>query len=157
MTASILQQFLALSSGIIYSWQWLLKKWEAISREKNSSIYLKDFTDLDFFFSLFSFSLSNACFTSSVTQGICCTLSANRFVGSETPKHNDFDQFWKFKFYFKHFHRNTQFLSFDGPSNYLYFAKLKFLLVLFEKIPSFVCLVFKVENKWILRLQNLFS
>ena len=27
-------------------------KWEVISWEKNSSIYVKDFTDLDFFFSL---------------------------------------------------------------------------------------------------------
>ena len=27
------------------------------------------------------------------------------------------------------------------------FAKLKFSPALFEKIPSFVCLVFKIENK----------
>ena len=31
-------------------------------------------------------------------------------------------------------------------------AKLKFSPALFEKIPSFVCLVFKNENKWILKL-----
>ena len=37
------------------------------------------------------------------------------------------------------------------------FAKLKFSPALFEKIPSFVCLVFKIENKWILKLQNMFS
>ena len=41
------------------------KKWEVISRLKNSSIYLKDFEDLDlffyFFFFVFSFSLRNAC------------------------------------------------------------------------------------------------
>ena len=37
------------------------------------------------------------------------------------------------------------------------FVKLKFSLVLFEKIPSFVCLEFKIENKLILKLQNLFS
>ena len=37
------------------------------------------------------------------------------------------------------------------------FAKLKFSPVLFQKIPSFVCLVFKIEDKWILKLQNLFS
>ena len=37
------------------------------------------------------------------------------------------------------------------------FAKLKFFPALFEKIPSFVCLVFKIENKLILKLQNLFS
>ena len=38
-----------------------------------------------------------------------------------------------------------------------FFAKLKFSSALFEKIPSFACLVFKIENKWILILQNLFS
>ena len=37
------------------------------------------------------------------------------------------------------------------------FAKLKFPPALFEKIPLFVCLVFKIENKVILKLQNLFS
>ena len=37
------------------------------------------------------------------------------------------------------------------------FSKLNFSPALFEKIPSFVCLVFKIENKWILKLQNLFS
>ena len=37
------------------------------------------------------------------------------------------------------------------------FAKLKFSPALFEKLLSFVCLVFKIENKWILKLQNLFS
>ena len=37
------------------------------------------------------------------------------------------------------------------------FAKLKFSPTLFEKVPSFVCLVFKIENEWILKLQNLFS
>ena len=36
------------------------------------------------------------------------------------------------------------------------FAKLKFFLALFEKIPSFVCLEFKIENKWILRLKICF-
>ena len=37
------------------------------------------------------------------------------------------------------------------------FAKLKFSPALFEKILSFVCLVFKIENKYILKLQNLLS
>ena len=37
------------------------------------------------------------------------------------------------------------------------FAKLKFSTALLEKIPSFVCLVFKIENKSILKLQILFS
>ena len=38
-----------------------------------------------------------------------------------------------------------------------FFAKSKFPSALFEKIPSFVCLVFKMENKYILILPNLFS
>ena len=50
---------------------------------------------------------------------MCCTLS-NCFVGSETPKHKAFDQFWKFNFPFKHFPSNTRSLSFDRSSNYLY-------------------------------------
>ena len=37
------------------------------------------------------------------------------------------------------------------------FAKLKFSPPLFERIPSFFCLVLKIGNKWILKLQNLFS
>ena len=37
------------------------------------------------------------------------------------------------------------------------FAKLKFSPALFQKIPSFVSLVFQIGNKWILKLQNLFS
>ena len=36
------------------------------------------------------------------------------------------------------------------------FAKLTFPPALFEKIPSFFCLVFKTENKWMLKLLNLF-
>ena len=37
--------------------------------------------------------------------------AANRFVGSETPKHNAFHQFWNFKFYYEHFpRRNSNFL-----------------------------------------------
>ena len=35
----------------------------------------------------------------------------------------DLDQFWKFKFHFDHFPRNTWFLSFDGPTNYFYLFK----------------------------------
>ena len=49
--------------------------------------------------------------------------SVNRFVGSEAPKQNVFDQFWKFKFHFEHISRSTQFLSFDWPTNYLYLFK----------------------------------
>ena len=37
------------------------------------------------------------------------------------------------------------------------FAKLEFFAALSQKIPSFVCFVFKIENKQNLKLQNLFS
>ena len=60
-------------------------------------MYLKDFTDLDFFLSFFCFIFfffHKYVLTLSVTQTV--------FVGSETTKHNDFDQFWKFKFHFEH-------------------------------------------------------
>ena len=36
------------------------------------------------------------------------------------------------------------------------FVELKFSPALLEKIPSIVCLVFKIENEWILKLQILF-
>ena len=37
------------------------------------------------------------------------------------------------------------------------FAEWKFFPAFFENIPSFVCLVLKIENEWILKLQNFFS
>ena len=120
MTASVLQQLLASYFAIIYSWQ-------LSSSENNSSIYLKYFTDLDFFFSNFFscfFIFFDKClFTLSVTQSVCCNLSSQPFCCLETPKHNTFDQFWKFKSHFEHFPRNTRLLSFEGPSNYLYLFK----------------------------------
>ena len=38
-----------------------------------------------------------------------------------------FDQFWKFKFHFENFPRNTSFLSFAGPTNYLHLFNLFYL------------------------------
>ena len=49
--------------------------------------------------------------------------AGNLFVGSEIPKRNDVDEFWKLKFHSEHFPRNARFLSFDGPSNYFYLLK----------------------------------
>ena len=66
MTASILQQLLALYFAFISSWQ-LSSSEQILVGKRNSTIYLKDFTDLDF--------------------------STTRFVGLEIPKHNAFDQF----------------------------------------------------------------
>ena len=57
MTAFVLQQLLALYFEIIYSSQ-LSSFGTPLVGKKISSINLKDFTDLDFFF---SFSLTNAC------------------------------------------------------------------------------------------------
>ena len=37
------------------------------------------------------------------------------------------------------------------------FAKFNFSPAFFEKISSFICFVFKIGNKWILKLQNLHS
>ena len=55
-----------------------------------------------------SFSLTNACLPCWLCKMYAVLWAANRFAGSEAPKHNAFDQFWKFRFHFKHFPRNTQ-------------------------------------------------
>ena len=63
ISAFILQQLLALNFAIICSWQ-LSSSGKSLVREKNSPIYLKDFSDLEFFYTaisfFFSFSLKNA-------------------------------------------------------------------------------------------------
>ena len=82
MTASILQQLLALYFAFIYRWQHSSGE-KSLVGKKNSSIYLKDFTDLDFFFfSFFSFFFvffDNYLFTLSVTQIVCCSRSGQPF------------------------------------------------------------------------------
>ena len=87
----------------------------------NNSCWLYTFSIVFFFF--FSFSFTNACLNCQLRKAYAVLLGANRFVGSEIPEHNDFDQFWKIKFHFQHFPRSTRFLSFDGHSNYLYLFK----------------------------------
>ena len=54
MTASILQQLLGLYFATIYSLQ-LSRSEKSLVGKKKSPISLKNFTDLDFFFSFFSF------------------------------------------------------------------------------------------------------
>ena len=54
MTASILQQFLGLYFTIIYSWQ-LSSCQKSLVGKKTSSIYFKDFKDLDFLYTDISF------------------------------------------------------------------------------------------------------
>ena len=74
------------------------------SWEKKSSIYFKDFTGFRFF--LFSLKIPVYLVRYAVTQSICCTIN--------------FGQFGKFQYHLEHFPRHTGFLSFGGPSNYLY-------------------------------------
>ena len=82
MIASILQELLALYFAIIYREQ-LLSSQKSLVRKKSSSMYLTDFTDLDFFFSIaFHFSFiffGKYLFTLSVTLSVCCTLNSHPF------------------------------------------------------------------------------
>ena len=50
------------------------------------------------FFNFFSFSLTSACLPSQLRKAsaVLVLWAVNHFVGSETPKHNDFYQFEKF-------------------------------------------------------------
>ena len=57
-------------------------------------MYLKGFTDLDFFFYFFNLPCH-------FRKEDVALSAANLFVSSETNKHNDFNQFWKFKLYFR--------------------------------------------------------
>ena len=85
---------------------------------QNPSRLIFIYTDI-----FFSFPLTTICLPCRLRKAYAVLWAANRFVGSETPKLTAFDQFWKFKFPFEHFPRNTWFLSVDGPSNYLYLFK----------------------------------
>ena len=82
MIASILQQLLALYFAIIYREQ-LLSSQKSLVRKKSSSMYLTDFADLDFFFSIaFHFSFiffGKYLFTLSVTLSVCFTLNSHPF------------------------------------------------------------------------------
>ena len=71
------------------------------------------------FFTSFLFSVTKACLLCQLRKAHAVFWAVNPTLGLETPEQNDFDQFWKFKFNFKHFPRSTQFLSFDGSRNYL--------------------------------------
>ena len=75
-------------------------------REKKFIHISQRFYRFGFLLHIFFIFFDKCVFTLSVTQSVCYTLSNQRFVGSETPKHNAFDQFWKFKFHFEHFPRN---------------------------------------------------
>ena len=91
MTAFFLQQLLALYFAIIYNFQVVKSHYSG----KNWSIYFKKFIDLDFFYTdvFFHFLLRKAYAESS--QPLCWL------------EHNAFDQFWKSKFHFEYFPRNS--------------------------------------------------
>ena len=62
--------------------------------------------------------MTNARLPCQIHEAYFALWATKFFVGSEAPKHNDLNK--KFKFHFEHFPRNTPFLSFCGPSNYLH-------------------------------------
>ena len=82
MTASILQRLLALYLRITYNWQLSSSKTSLV--KNNSSIYFKEFSDLDFFctdiflafffFLFFFIFLDKGLFTLLVTQNVCYTF-----------------------------------------------------------------------------------
>ena len=105
MITSILQHLLALYFAIICNW-------ELSSSEKSLVGYSREKKFILFFFHFFPHFLWQ--------MPDYLVSNAKRLVDSKTPKHNGFEQFWKFEFRFEHFPRNTRFLSIEGPSNYLY-------------------------------------
>ena len=76
---------LALYSAIKCNWQLSISE-KSIVGEKNSTIYFKDSTDLDFFYTdiCFSFSLTNACSPYHVRKTYTVLSVANRVVGLDT-------------------------------------------------------------------------
>ena len=123
MTASILQQLLALYFEIIYSWQ--LSSCEKSLVGKKIHPYISRILQIQSSFTQinFSFSLTNTCFPCRLSKAYATLWTANRFVCSKIPDHNAFDQFWKVKFNFEYFSRHARLFSFDGPSKSLYLFK----------------------------------
>ena len=84
MTASSLQQLLALYFAIIYSWQ--------LSSSDTSLVGEKIHPYISRILKI-SFSLRNVCLPCQLRNAYSVLLAANHFVGSETPKRNDFNHF----------------------------------------------------------------
>ena len=126
MAGSILQQLLALYFTIIYSWQ-LSSSEKSIMGKKfihmPQGFYRFRFLFLFFFFSFFFIFFDKSCLPCRLHKDYAVLSAANRCVGSETSKHNTFDQLWKFKIPFLNFFQETHNLSFGGTSNYLYLFK----------------------------------
>ena len=59
--------------------------------------------------------MRNTCLPCRLRKAYAVLWGSNPFFGSETPKHNAFNQFWKFEFHFEHFPINNQFLSLKDP------------------------------------------
>ena len=101
MTASVLQQLLALYFSIIYSWQLSSSEKTLLGKKIHPFISRVLQIHISFTQMLFSFSLTNAWLTCPLRKSYAVLWAGNHFVGSESPIDNTFDQFWKFKFYFE--------------------------------------------------------
>ena len=116
MTASVLQQLLALYFSIIYSWQ--LSSSEKILLGKKIHPFISRVLQIHISFTLmlFSFSLTNAWLTCRLRKSYAVLWAGNHFVGSESPIDNTLDQFENLN----SIRRNTRSLSFHGPTIYLH-------------------------------------
>ena len=93
MTASVLQQLLALYFSIIYSWQ--LSSSEKILLGKKIHPFISRVLQIhiSFILMLFSFSLTNAWLTCRLRKSYAVLWAGNHFDGSESPIDNTLDQF----------------------------------------------------------------
>ena len=114
MTASILQQLLALYFAIIYSWQ-LSSNEKSLVGKKNSSIHSKDFTDLDFFYTDIWFFH----FLWQMPVYLVCYTKRMRYFEKPTvlltQRHLNIMLLTNFENL--NLFRNTKFLSFEGPTS----------------------------------------
>ena len=118
MIASILQQLLA----IIYSWQLSSSEKSLVGKKIDpfiSGILLILISFFHFFLSFFSFSLTNACLPCQLCKAYAVLWAANLFVGLKALNAMILINFENSNSISNIF-QETRFLSFDGPSNYLF-------------------------------------
>ena len=117
MTASILQQLLALYLAIIYSWQ-VLSSEEFYSGKKFIHISQAFYRLRFFFFIFFSFFFiffDKCLFTLSVTQNVCCTKSSQPFCWLGDTKTVILTKFENLNFILNIFQETRDFLVFTDP------------------------------------------
>ena len=113
MTASILQQLLALYVAITYSWQ-LSSSEKSLVWKKNSSIYFKGFSDLDLFYTFFFiFSYAKRMLYSEQPTVSLAWRNLNTMLLTNFENLNSISNIFE----------ETLFLSFHGPTDYLYLFK----------------------------------